>query len=258
MKKYLRVDLLIISSLAIVCAVGLQLGLSVSLPRVILALLLLLLLPGYAFYAALFVKHSFGAAEHILGIVGSSILIAIAAGVILNGTSWGLSTSSWADMLCGLTLIGCLIAGLRRSEADYKSFLPVKINPGWGQGLILFLAVLVTVGAVGLSQTAISNPANLQGYAILWILPVEKDAPKAVNLGIMNDQFSTTDYDLRIIINNKVVYEWPNIKLTPGEKWEETYGIPGKPSSSTPIEATLYRLDNPDAVYRQVKLLLGP
>ena len=257
MKKYLRFDLFLISFLAIVCAVGLQMGFAASLLRVILAFLLLFILPGYAFYSALFVKDSFGAIEGILSIVGLSILIAILTGATLNLTKWGLQSSSWTAVLSGITLIACLIAGIRRNKADNNSFLFLKLNLGWSQGLMLFLAFLIITGAVGLSRVPITNSANLQGYAILWILPVGDIAPDRVYLGVINDQFTTTDYALRIVVDNKVVYQWHKIELTPGEKWEVSYQIPGI-LSSVPVEAFLYKLDNPDSVYRQVKLSLGP
>lgn len=257
-KAYLNIDLFLISFLAIISAVWLRMEAPASLPRAILALMLLLFLPGYAFYSALFVRHLLGGAERILIIAGSSISIAIVAGIILNFMSGGLNPASWAALLCGFTLISCLIAGLRRNNAGYKTYQPLNLNLGWGQAAILVLALLVTIGAVSLARTPITNPANLQGYTVLWILPVGNEALNAVNLGVTNDQFTTTEYKLQILTNHQVLNEWPDIKLAPGEKMETAYEIPGNLSTSTEVEAYLYKLDNPDTVYRQVKLFVGP
>lgn len=269
MHKYLSNQFFLVSLAAIGCALGLQVGSAIPLLRVILAFILLIYLPGYALSAALFVNQPFKPVERNLIRLGSSILLAIIAGVILNLTGLGLNASSWSAGLCGFTLIGCLIAGLRRSKAGTGSILPRKPNlrsdRKWGiiglvrgGGLILFLSVLLTIGAIGLAQTPISNPANLQGYTLLWILPAGSDSTGAVNLGVMNGQFTTTGYDLRIMVDNQVVNEWPAINLAPGQKWEIGAELPGNRTGSTLIEAVLYKLDNPNTVYRQVNLLVGP
>jgi uncharacterized membrane protein len=198
-----------------------------------------------------------------------SIVIAILAGVLLNLTPWGLNVRSWTASLCGFTLAACLVAGLRRNSAGNRSspsgnlILPAvrgKDGPGWigGGGWIVFLAVLVTIGAISLAQTPITNPASLQGYSLLWVLPGGSDAPGAVTFGVVNDQFTPAGYDLKVKIDNQVVQEWPEIRLTPGEKWESVFEIPGKRSGSTAVEAFLYKLDAPGTIYRQVRLMVQP
>jgi hypothetical protein len=57
MKKYLSNPMVLISLAAIACAIGLQVGATVPLLRLVLALLLLLILPGCALSAVLFVHQ---------------------------------------------------------------------------------------------------------------------------------------------------------------------------------------------------------
>jgi hypothetical protein len=64
-------------------------------------------------------------------------------------------------------------------------------------------------------------------------------------------------YRLVVTLDDQVIYEWVSIGLQPGEKWEGAVVLPGLGSNSGSIEATLYRLDNPEVVYRRVSLALG-
>src|SRR3989442_14452354 len=87
---------------------------SQSVVGIILALPLVLLLPGYTLTEALFPKRPFGAAQRLTLSLGLSLAITILSGFVLNLLPQGLGPLSWAGFL-GL-LIGSfsLVAVYRR------------------------------------------------------------------------------------------------------------------------------------------------
>lgn len=257
-KKRPPIDLLVIAFLAILGVAASLIGIQMPVVRAILAVPLILILPGFAFSLALFPKKSPGAAEQILLIGGLSILLAGFVGIVLDRTRFGLQSSSWAAALCTITLIACLIAGVRRRRLDLESSSPPRLKLTWSQGAILCLAGLLIIMAVRQARTPTSQLTEFQGYTILWMLPAGNDNPNTVRLGLASDEFEKTRYDLRLTVDNKTVHGWEGIQLAPGEKWETTYNLPGEFLESTRVEAFLYKLDGPHSIYRRVWLFLGP
>jgi hypothetical protein len=93
---------------------------------------------------------------------------------------------------------------------------------------------------------------------MLWILPNDTAQTPEVRLGIDSMEFAPVAYRLVVTLDDQVVYEWASIGLQPGGKWESAVVLPNLGSTSGNVEATLYRLDNPEVVYRRVSLALGP
>jgi hypothetical protein len=257
MKKRLQFDLLIIALLAVDGAASIVAGFDIPVVRVFTAFMLLLL-PGYALRAALFPKHALDSPEQILISLGSSVLVVILAGMGIYLAGWAMDASTWASTLALFTLAACAMAFFRRRGiaglgTASPAWAPLRLR--WGQALLLFVAFALTFGAVNLARMPISNPANLQGYTILWMLPVVKGAPQFVHLGVISNQFTPANYRLQLVEGNQVIQEWPDILLAPGQSWESIYRIPAT-VNHTQVKAFLYKLDNPQIVYRQVSLQL--
>jgi uncharacterized membrane protein len=253
MKKRWEFDLIITALLVIDGAASILAGIDAPQIRVLVAFVLLLA-PGYALRSVLFPKRFLDSAEQLLISLGSSVIVVILTGVGIYLAGWIMDASTWASALTLFTLVACGVALLRRRApaAEMLDLSPLRFK--WGQALLLLVAVSLVFGAVNLADTPISNPANLQGYTILWILPVLKGAPQFVHLGVISNQFIPTNYRLQIVVGNRVIHEWPDIQLAPGESWESIYAIPGTPGANTQVQAYLYKLDAPRSVYRQVNL----
>jgi hypothetical protein len=87
---------------------------------------------------------------------------------------------------------------------------------------------------------------------------VAKNAPQYVHVGVISNQFTVSDYRVQLMLNNQPVYDWPDIRLAPGQKWDGMYAVPASTTGSSQVSAILYKLDQPQSVYRQVSLQLGP
>jgi hypothetical protein len=74
-----------------------------------------------------------------------------------------------------------------------------------------------------------------------------------VQLGLISSEFTTTHYQLQLKVDNRVILDKPDITLAPGGTWQLEMPLPpGQPGGTA--EALLYRLDDPNTVYRSVLL----
>jgi hypothetical protein len=62
------------------------------------------------------------------------------------------------------------------------------------------------------------------------------------------------EYRLQLSTLQGQIEDWKPIKLEPGAAWEIHYAAPANVAESDFIKATLYRLDKPEHVYREVFL----
>jgi Protein of unknown function (DUF1616) len=221
--------------------------------RLVLALPLVLFLPGYAITAALFPKRPFGLPELLLFSVGLSLTATIIGGFVLNWTPWGMQTKSWAILAAGVTVGASLVAAMRQRRAQPVVAAPVKIGLDVRQGLLLGLAAIVAGAAIGLAQTPMPSSGVL-GYTLLWLLPAGDGNPQAVRLGMSSQELTPTTYRLQLNVDGQVVREYSPITLVPGDEWEDVVELT---SESSIVEALLYRLEAPEIVYRQVWLRRG-
>lgn len=249
-------DLVAAIVVATTCGVLTLLAPGDSAVRLVVALPLLFVLPGYAVTAALFPKRSLGIPEQVLYSVGLSLAVVMVGGFALHWTPWGLQAESWVIFLFCVTLGASVIARMRRRRGWSVVTTPLNVGLDSRQGLLLGLAALVVVAAVGLSRTPMP-PQGIQGYTLLWILPAGDGNPNAVRLGVSSREFTPTEYRLQVLVEGQIAQEWPALQLAPGEEWETAVSVPGNSSNTRTVEATLYRLDAPSVVYRRVTLRRG-
>jgi uncharacterized membrane protein len=259
MKKNPRIeyDLIITALLAFDCVAVILAGIDAAWVRT-LAALLMLLLPGYALRSALFPKRLLDSGEQLLFSLASSVIVIILTGMAIYLVGWVMDASTWVTVLGVITLAACAVAGLRRRSPSEEVAPVTPLRLKWGQAVLVVLAVALALGALNLAGTPLNNPANIQGYTILWILPVGNNAQQYVHVGVISNQFTATDYRLQLMLNNKPIYVWPDIRLAPGQRWDALYTVPASTTGSSQVSAVLVRLDQPKSVYRQVNLQLGP
>ena len=73
-----------------------------------------------------------------------------------------------------------------------------------------------------------------------------------------SEEFAITSYRLEVQLDDHIIADWPTFKLAPGEKWESTLALPPLKATGSVVTAELYRLDQPETIYRQVKLYPNP
>jgi uncharacterized membrane protein len=282
------VDLLAAMAVAALAAALTLLGIESILLRALVALPLVLFVPGYTIVAAAFPGRPLpgifdepGPSERALFSLGVSLAVTAVGTVALDLTVWGLQAASWMALLSGVTIVASLIALVRRSgvetpqrgvstpdaleqtapnalspERKGQRVLPARVpNPArlnLRQGVAVGVALLVAVAAVGLATTP-APPQGTLGYSQLWLLPASDRDPNLARLGLSSSEFDVTDYSLEVTLDGTPIYQWSTITLAPGEKWEAQMQLPPSQPGQV-VEALLYRHDTPGRAYRRVTL----
>jgi uncharacterized membrane protein len=224
-----------------------------SLARLLVTLPLALFLPGYALIAAMFPGRTLGFAERLLFSVGLSLTLTVLGGLVLYWTSLGVRPVAWAVLLGNITLLAALIALVRSWRRPLESMALVRLRPL--QGAQLLLALLLVVGALQLARDGAAARRDA-GFTQLWMLPAGVSQAGSVRLGISNYEAQAMRYRLRVSAGTMVLGEWQQVALAPDQQWEAQLALPAQTGTPT-IEATLYRLDAPETVYRRVVFWRG-
>jgi uncharacterized membrane protein len=228
--------------------------------RVVPAILLALVAPGYALSVALLpqVRDRF---ERLLLALGLSVCVIVIGGLILDLTPWGLTSLSWGISLAAFTLAACALAQRRRSAA-----VPARAGDATPREFLSRAARrrALTVSSIGAAAVAAmvvaavliarqpSSSAHVDGFTALWAVPV-KQSDASFSIGIRSDEVRTTSYRLIARAGQKVVLR-RNLTLRPREEWLAK----GRFVGAAPIGAVrelqvlLYRDDRPTVVYRRV------
>jgi hypothetical protein len=247
-------DLLTVSILAFL-AMGLALFGIQGPGRTISGLLLVFLLSGYASSAALFPNGALDAVERITVSIGLSLILAALGTFILHWTPWGLGVRSWAGLLGTITLVGSGLGLWRTRHARVPLALPNKtrrlFNPV--PYLLLGMAMGLAVLACWLARSSAASQ-NQIGFTQLWILPAQEDPQGMLDVGIRNAEPTPMLYNLQVQLEGQLWVEQSRIDLQPGQVWGSRLTLPAELPSGAPIEARLYRLDDPQVVYRRVLL----
>lgn len=246
MKQWLKQHV----SLSVAGAILLLLVVAVFNPntlRILLTLPLILFLPGFALTTILFKRADLGLPERLVLSVGLSVSLTALIALILNWTPWGITTTSlWRAFLIVLAVEVVLIVIFRRQSFAGTFSQPINLGFTPRQWIILSLAVLVTFTAFYIARTPVPQQ-GFEGYTTLWIQPA--DQPDMIRLGVISDEFKTTEYQIRFEFNGGV-QEGPTFELEPGETWESDLRLPVDQSAGKELRVLLYRLDRPNEIYR--------
>lgn len=286
------VDLLLVSVLAVTAMVLATLGWTDSSLRVLFALPLVLVLPGYALAEALWPKRMFlTRSERVLFALGLSLLAAIIGGLTLHAGGWGLYPNTWALFLGGLTLVGSMVALLRRDAQPLVvarirgvlrrwlqrvPFQPTSVYTRGGRGsadkamdyegasrfdsipslngwqaLLFTLAAMVACSAWGMASQ-VAGEFPERAVVQLWMLPVEGQARNGLRVGINHLGAREAKYRLWVHLDGYMLREWREVRLGSEESWEAEFTLPPQWRGQGRVEAVLYRSEAPQVPYRQV------
>jgi uncharacterized membrane protein len=246
-------DLLIVSSLVVICAIITLVPTSAAV-RLLGAVPLMLFLPGYAFMAACLPHRSLGRMAELLFSLTTSVMITALLGLVLYWAGIRLQTSAWAAALGAITLLTSGIAWRRRPATDSTS-ATTSWSINFSRRDLVMLGLAVMVGGVALGIARLPTPANeVSGYTSLWLVPASNENSRSYQLGLTSQEFSTVTYHLQVTVDGRVTGDWPELTLAPGETWIRSIVLASDQADPGSIDARLYRLDDPSTVYRQVKL----
>jgi uncharacterized membrane protein len=259
-----NLDLIVIEFIAVLNVVWALLPNRPVLIGTILALPLLFVLPGYTLIEALFHQKLLNSTYRLVLSLGLSLTLAILGGLMLNVLPGGLQSLSWAVFLGLLTTVFALFAAyLRRRvqgrEVQVQGARPQRQRLGLNiSAYLVGLAITVAILSVLYAVSGVEQQPH-PGFTQLWMLPdAQTGTSNAVRLGVRNFEATGVTYRVTITMNGKLVRTWSSVVLKPEQTWNQVVLIPSSGAHSLYIEAQLYRLDQPQSVYRNVHLTLHP
>lgn len=226
-----------------------------GLVRGLMSVLLVFVLPGRALLAAWFPHRLAQTPENILLTIIASIAVTTIGGLLLNLLPVGLVTQTWVMWLGGVAAINTVIALLRalRAPGEVAAGNAAILRPA--QALLMVAAVVIVVGGMVVARGgALSQPRA--GFTQLWMLPAS--TADAISIGVRNEEGVPVTYRLVVRQGEATIQDRDAILIEPAQSWSLTVPLPLETlGAELPIEARLYRTDQPNSVYRSVTLWLA-
>jgi uncharacterized membrane protein len=250
--------------------------------RVLLAVPLVFILPGYTLTQVLFprraagtpsnssqsltqqqrlkISQRFSAVDNIVFSLGLSLVIDILTGLLLNLLPAGLQWQFWTLSLAFLTQTFALFAiFLRRGEVGLhvrtslvsiqRRHLPYK------EYSLLGLALAVVFLALWLSIIRPSQPQP--SFTQFWMLAsTQANKGCAVLIGVRSFELTPRTYRIQVARNGIQVASWPSIMLIPQQEWDRLVPVSSGVGGDAVVNAELYRLDQPRTIYREAHVTL--
>lgn len=240
------------TALVVVLALLVPGGLGAAL-HLLIALPLVLVLPGYAVTATVFPRRQLGVPETIVFSLGLSLALLALAGLALSLTPWGMGTIPWGIFL---GIMAMAAAGVARRDlltvARSGRAIPLPaartVLPFAAAALIVFAALRIAI--VGEAQ----QPQA--GFTQLWILPSSPSVGNAttVRLGITSREPVTRRYIVQLAAGGHIIRRWSDLSVAPGQTWRATVPMSSGFLAGGKVEATLSRATSPRSIYRRVWL----
>jgi uncharacterized membrane protein len=220
--------------------------------RVLFAIGLVTILPGYALTTAIFVNTPLGIMEKIAFSFGFSLGMTSLGGLLLNYSRWGIQSSSWVILLGGVAIVASVITLVRMKYMAGVDLQVARVPFRLNQLFLMILATAIIAGSYVYARAGAEN-SSLPSATRMWMLWAD-DSQNGIVLGIENQEKATVQYRLVLSTLQGQIQEWPLIALAPDAVWEIHYETPPSVSEVDFIKATLYRLDSPEDSFRLVYL----
>lgn len=250
-----NLDLLFVSVIAIATALAAPTFAGQGIVSLV-ALPLVLVLPGYALSAALLPASRGSLEETALHSLGLSLALVVLLGLGLNFTPWGLGLLSWATALPALTVAGCLVAFIRRRGASrpVRVASAQRVGAGLGvqSGIFFGLSLLVLISALAVTRLSLAAEPTPE-FAQLWMQPADPAGQNRYDLGVRNAGPTPAVFRLEASVGDTLVYQFSEITLAPGETWERIVEMPSPSANMEKLKAELYQQDSND-LYRHVDI----
>lgn len=228
---------------------------------ILIGLLLVFVLPGYIISVALFPESTWSFMERTILTMGISLAVSVLGGIVLYSLKVPLLTENWALFYGSIILVIGIIGITRRLIKDYPARRKsdrapeshAYLMPRPGQLALFGLAALIFVGAMILVQNMAKIYPNTE-IVQLWMLPVENAKSLSVRIGVMVNETAPGEYSMWLERGGYTVKTWPHLTFKPGERWETIVQVDPNMPGIGPLEAFLYRYDQPTIPYRHTSL----
>ncbi|MCK5292566.1 MAG: DUF1616 domain-containing protein [Thermoplasmata archaeon] len=279
----------VVFSLLLVTAVALS---GEGAVRIVLGLIFILFLPGYALIAALFPSgKSIDWIERIALGFGLSIAVTPLIGLILNYTPWGIRLEPIVASLTLFIFAMCGVAYLRRMKLPVEERLSLSMElgvPGWKKYSWLDKAltvglVIAIVASLAVMVYAFTVPKTGERFTEFYILDANGtagDYPTELTvgengdliIGVVNHEHSTTSYmiveemvEVNFVMNDTTGQEEPveisrtrigydNISLDHDETWENPFSFSINDAGDFKVELLLFKDGGESEPYRSLHL----
>jgi uncharacterized membrane protein len=224
--------------------------------RLLAALPLVFLLPGYAFAAATSGPLRGDLAQRVLLILLCGLAILCLGGLVLNFMPGGIRTFSWALLLVLVVLVAARVAAVRRPAAEPERPAWRLPRPRAVDLVVGGLALAIVAGALVLAYTPLPAP-RAAGFTSLWMLPSRPATGSGVKVGVVNSEQQAELYRLVVRPETAAPVAFA-LALAPGER--RTFHVPVAVKSREPtrVGAVLSRKSHPGVAYRHVVVWLQP
>lgn len=251
-----NLDLVVMMTIAAMIVVWAVLPIHFTLIGIILALPLVFVLPGYTLTEAMFYRRSLDASHRLIFSLGLSLAIDTLSGFVLNLLPGGLQAISWAVFLGLLTTVFSLLAIYLRLRTPVNRVRSLRFHLNVYGYLLFGLATMIAIFSV-LYSTISAAQQRYPDFTQFWMLPaIQAEESCAVHLGIRNFESTSVTYRITMAVNGTQVTLWPSVVLAPQQGWNHLVPIAPGTAKNGYVEAQLYRLDKPQAVYREVHVTL--
>ena len=222
----------------------------------LLALPLIFVLPGYTLTEVLFHQKLLNGTHRLALTLGISMALAVLSGLILNVLPIGLQALSWAVSLGLLTTVFSLFVVYLRRRVQLKGAPLLRLRFNITAYLLLALATAIAILSVLYAVIGVEQQPH-PGFTQLWILPATLTGNScAVRLGVRNFEGTTVTYRITLTMNGQQLTTWQSVVLESEQTWNQVVSIPPGTVHNMYVEVRLYRLDQPQTVYRNVHLTL--
>lgn len=279
----------VVFSLLLVIAVALS---GEGAVRIVLGLIFILFLPGYALIAALFPSgKSIDWIERLALSFGLSIAVTPLIGLVLNYTPWGIRLEPIVASLTLFIFAMCGVAYFRRMKLPIEERLSLSMElgvPGWKRYSWLDKAltvglVIAIVASLAVMVYAFTVPKTGERFTEFYILDANGtagDYPTELTvgeygdliIGVVNHEHSTTNYmiveeivEVNFVMNDTTGQEEPveisrtrigydNITLDHDETWENPFSFSINDVGDFKVELLLFKDGDESESYRSLHL----
>jgi uncharacterized membrane protein len=260
-------DLYVVTAIALVCgALALLIPPALS-PVRIVALPLVLLLPGYALTSALLSTERLGIPERLVFSMSLSVVAVIIGGLLLSLLPQGMNTVSWTVYLVG-TVAALSVVALVRPRGQGGATAPVQtwyLRAGFRPRQVVQLVIAAGIVCAAFAVAILG--AQRQKYAPftqLWMQPVGRASLQgtglhmAVRVGVTNREPKAIAGRIVVTLDGRTVKVWPSVYLRSQHDWVSTLVLhPSGARHIARVEADLYPTSAPTTSYRRVVLWLS-
>ncbi len=286
-KNDIHINKKILSDLTIICIWIVITSISIIVPgfgntyiRTILAVPVVLFIPGYVLMAALFPrKDDIGIVERIVLSFGLSIVIIPILGFLLNFT-FGIRLAPILAVLYIYTAVLISIAMYMRKKLSEDVQFSVQFNSIYGSikgglkpknrtdsilTIILIFMIVLTVGTIYYTVTVPKMGEkftefyvlNSDGKANNYSTNLKLNSPAVWLVGVTNREYTTVNYTIQIVLDKNILATRTLI-LENNEKWEKNITfVSDKVGTNKDLEFLLFKDNNFTVPYRSLRLWIN-